>query len=64
MEYIFIDDLNNNFEQIRNKKNVMVIYGQRVADVNQQLNNTKDVIFDFQFLLKSKSNKNITNSKK
>jgi hypothetical protein len=53
MEYIFIDDLNNNFEQKRNKKNVMVIYGQRIADLRQQLNNTKDVISYFQFLLKS-----------
>jgi hypothetical protein len=64
MENIFIDDLNNNFEQIRNKKNVMVIYGQRVADLRQQLNNTKDVISDFQFLLKSQSNKNTTSSNK
>jgi hypothetical protein len=53
MKYIFIDDLNNNFEEIRNKENVMIIYRQRVADLLQQLNNTKDVIFDFQFLLKS-----------
>jgi hypothetical protein len=64
MEYIFIDDLNNNFEQIKNKKNVMVIYGQRVADLRQQLNNTKDVTSDFQFLLKSQSNKVVTNSYK
>jgi hypothetical protein len=65
MEYIFIDDLNNNnFEQIRNKKNVMVIYGQRIADLRQQLNNSNDVISDFQFLLKSEVNKGITNSNK
>jgi hypothetical protein len=56
VEYIFIDDLN--------KKNVMVIYGQGVADLRQQLKNTKDVISYFQFLLKSQSNKNITNSNK
>jgi hypothetical protein len=64
MEYIFIDDLNNNFDQMRNKKNVMVIYGQRVTDLHQQLNNTKDVISDFQFLLKSQSNKCIVNNNK
>jgi hypothetical protein len=60
MEYTFIDDLNNIFEQIRNKKNVMVIYGQRVYDLRQQLKNTKDAIPDFQSLLKSKSNKRTT----
>jgi hypothetical protein len=64
MDYIFIDDFNNNFEQIINKKNIMVIYGQRVADLRQQLNNTKNVISDFQFLLKSQSNKIIKRSNK
>jgi hypothetical protein len=40
------------------------MYGQRIADLRQQLNNTKDVISDFQFLLKTKSNKCITSSNK
>jgi hypothetical protein len=64
MEYIFNDDLNNNFDQIRNKKNLMVIYGPRVGDLRQQLNNNTDVISDFQFLLKSQSNKGTPNNNK
>jgi hypothetical protein len=43
MEYIFLDDFNpNNFSRIKDKKNVMVIYGQRITELRNELNRSKE----------------------
>jgi hypothetical protein len=54
MDYLFIDDFNpTNLSKIKDKKNVMVIYGQRITELRQELTRNNDSISDFQFILKS-----------
>jgi hypothetical protein len=56
MEYLFLDDFNlNNYDKIKDKKNVMVIYGERITELVNELNRSKDSISDFQFILKSRN---------
>jgi hypothetical protein len=61
MEYLFLDDFNvSNFNKIKDKKNVMVIYGQRIGELRQQLSKNRDLISDFHFILKSPNGKSKT----
>jgi hypothetical protein len=54
MDYLFLDDFNpTNLSKIKDKKNVMVIYGQRITELPQELSRNNDSISDFQFILKS-----------
>jgi hypothetical protein len=56
MEYLFLDDFNrNNYDKIKDKKNVMVIYGERITELRNELNKSNDSISDFQFILKSRN---------
>jgi hypothetical protein len=58
MNYLFFDEINaNNYNIIKNMGNVMVIYGQRIIEFQQELNKNKDLISDFQFILKSPNGK-------
>jgi hypothetical protein len=41
-------------------ENIMVIYGQRITELRQELNKNKDSITDLQFILKSPNGKSKT----
>jgi hypothetical protein len=61
MDYLFLDDFNPvNLSKIKDKKNVMVIYGQRITELRQELSRNNDSITDLQFILKSPNGKSKT----
>jgi hypothetical protein len=58
MDYLFFDEVNaNSYNIMKNWTNVMVIYGQRIGELRQQLSKNKDSIRDLQFILKSPNGK-------
>jgi hypothetical protein len=58
MDYLFFDKVNDySYTIMKDMTNVMVIYGQRIGELQQQLNKNKDSITDLQFILKSPNGK-------
>jgi hypothetical protein len=61
MHYLFFDQINdNNYKIMKNMTTVMVIHGQRITELRQQLSKNKDLISDFHFILKSPNGKSKT----
>jgi hypothetical protein len=58
MDYLFFDKVNDNsYNMMKNMTNVMVIYGQRIGELRQELSKNKEAITDLQFILKSPNGK-------